>query len=190
MILGSKSSAIMSTPHTRHVNTRIEQVYGQIRGAIQSSDKTIEHYRSMQAIPVKSQSAVDRYLVAVFGPDEQKRQETAAEKNGGRSKLSASIEQLQAHGRGSDLPGSGDTAWGLYNAVTEYLTHVSGRAKDQRKRAETRLESNLFGAQARFASLASSNSALEALTIGTTPSTSAAVIDCVERDSVFEVLGV
>ena len=190
MILGSKSSAIVSTPHTRHVNTRIEQVYGQIRRAIASSDKTIERYREMQAIPVKSRTAVDRYLVAVFGAEEQKRQETAKLKNGGRSKLAESIEQLQTSGRGSDLAGSRGTAWGLYNAVTEYLTHCSGRSKDPRRRAETRLESNLFGTQARFASLASSNEALETLTIGTAPPASARVIECVERDSVFQVLGV
>lgn len=39
---------------------------------------------------------------------------------------------FEGKGKGSDLAGSRGTAWGAYNAVTEYLTHHRGRSADSR----------------------------------------------------------
>lgn len=40
-----------------------------------------------------------------------------------------------------DLPGSAGTAYGFFNAITQFETHDSGRSKDDTERARTRLES-------------------------------------------------
>lgn len=42
------------------------------------------------------------------------------------------IEILERGGRGLDMPGVRGTAWGAYNAVTEYLTWERGRSNDNR----------------------------------------------------------
>lgn len=39
---------------------------------------------------------------------------------------------FEGNGMGSKLPGSRGTAWGAYNAVTEYLTHHRGRSDENR----------------------------------------------------------
>lgn len=45
------------------------------------------------------------------------------------------IEILERGGRGLDLPGVKGTAWGAYNAVTDYLSHERGRSSDNRMHA-------------------------------------------------------
>lgn len=42
------------------------------------------------------------------------------------------VEILERGGRGLDMPGVRGTAWGAYNAVTEYLTWERGRSNDNR----------------------------------------------------------
>lgn len=65
------------------------------------------------------------------------------------------IETIRGHFAGStglgirDLPGCAGTLYGLYNAITQYETHDSGRAKDDTERARTRLESLWGGTSAK-----------------------------------------
>ena len=46
---------------------------------------------------------------------------------------------------GMELPSSLGTAWGAYQAVTEYISHESGRAKDPNDATRQRLESLYWG---------------------------------------------
>jgi hypothetical protein len=46
---------------------------------------------------------------------------------------------------GSDLIASSGTAWGAYQAITEYISHEAGRAKDPLDAARQRLESVYWG---------------------------------------------
>lgn len=55
-----------------------------------------------------------------------------ADDNGNRRVQDNVIELLESGGRGLDLPGVKGTAWGAYNAVTEYLTWERGRSDDNR----------------------------------------------------------
>jgi phage/plasmid-like protein (TIGR03299 family) len=48
-----------------------------------------------------------------------------------------------------DLPGCAGTLYGLYNAITQFETHDSGRAKDETERARARLESLWGGTSAK-----------------------------------------
>lgn len=63
------------------------------------------------------------------------------------------IDTIRSHyagstGMGFDLPGVRGTLYGLYNAITQFETHDSGRAKDETERARARLESLWGGASA------------------------------------------
>lgn len=48
-----------------------------------------------------------------------------------------------------DIPGVAGTAYGLFNAITQFETHDSGRAKDETERARARLESLWGGTSAK-----------------------------------------
>lgn len=65
------------------------------------------------------------------------------------------VDVIRGHFAGStglgirDLPGCAGTLYGLYNAITQFETHDSGRAKDETERARTRLESLWGGTSAK-----------------------------------------
>ena len=46
---------------------------------------------------------------------------------------------------GSNLRASSGTAWGAYQAVTEFMSHESGKSKDPTEAARKRLESMYWG---------------------------------------------
>jgi phage/plasmid-like protein (TIGR03299 family) len=48
-----------------------------------------------------------------------------------------------------DIPGCAGTVYGLFNAITQFETHDSGRAKDETERARARLESLWGGTSAK-----------------------------------------
>lgn len=62
-----------------------------------------------------------------------------------RRRIYDEIEALFETGRGTDVPGVKGTAWGAYNAVTEYLTHERGR------NADNRLNTTWFGPESQRA---------------------------------------
>jgi len=55
------------------------------------------------------------------------------------------LQKFEGDAIGSDLSASRGTAWGAYQAVTEYISHESGRAKDPINAARKRLESIYWG---------------------------------------------
>ncbi|MFZ9655510.1 MAG: DUF932 domain-containing protein [Limnohabitans sp.] len=65
------------------------------------------------------------------------------------------VDVIRGHFAGStglgirDLPGCAGTLYGLYNAITQFETHDSGRAKDDTERARARLESLWGGTSAK-----------------------------------------
>jgi len=65
------------------------------------------------------------------------------------------VETIRGHFAGDtglgirDLPGCAGTLYGLYNAITQFETHDTGRAKDETERARARLESLWGGTSAK-----------------------------------------
>jgi len=55
------------------------------------------------------------------------------------------LRKFEGNAIGSDLIASRGTAWGAYQAVTEYISHESGRTKDPTNAARKRLESIYWG---------------------------------------------
>jgi phage/plasmid-like protein (TIGR03299 family) len=58
---------------------------------------------------------------------------------------SSVLRKFEGEAIGSDLRGSHGTAWSAYQAVTEYMSHESGRAKDPIEASRQRLESLYWG---------------------------------------------
>ena len=55
------------------------------------------------------------------------------------------LRKFEGEAIGSDLSVTNRTAWGAYQAVTEYISHESGRAKDPIDATRQRLESIYWG---------------------------------------------
>ena len=102
------------------------------------------------------------YTESVFA--EQLR-ETVNDKRGDRSTARArQVEDLPAwechahkfNGRaiGSDIPGVKGSYWVAYQALTEFLSHDAGRAKDPTEAARQRLESLYWGKGAQMSTRA------------------------------------
>jgi len=160
--LKADAANMIKTPHTRYVNDRLDSYQAAIDEALVQSALSVKQIKKMQGITVRKRSQVSTYLAAVFGSAEVKAQEKAAKKNR-LSPLHESIEQLQVNGRGTKLPGVQGTGRGLYHAISEYLTHVQGRTKDQRKAAELRADRNFNGEGARLLSRAMSDDLIKLL---------------------------
>jgi phage/plasmid-like protein (TIGR03299 family) len=60
------------------------------------------------------------------------------------------LRKFEGDAIGSDLTASRGTAWGAYQAVTEYISHESGRVKDPMDAARKRLESIYWGQSSDF----------------------------------------
>jgi len=66
-----------------------------------------------------NRSDLERYVKVVFAlPDK------------GGKELATNVAYLMEKGRGSEM--AGNTYWGAYNAVTEYLSYFRGKTQDNR----------------------------------------------------------
>ena len=93
-------------------------------------------YRALTKIKITSGKTLAEYVAAVYGVEEQKAQDD----NKVSRRLRSVVENFES-GMGSDLVSAKGTAWGLYNALTEYVSHSGG---DESKR----LDSLAFGGRA------------------------------------------
>lgn len=137
--------------HTRNVHAKISDAGESITRAVRVLREAGERWRHMTTIQVRPTDAMLRaYLIGVFGKPEIDAQRKARaeakprERDTAMSPRMETIATLMERGRGADLATARGTAWGLYNAVTEYLTHIQGRGTgvDADKR---RIQRNAFG---------------------------------------------
>ncbi len=128
---GDTTGSLFKLSHRAGVVERMTEV----AAAIERMDARLnEHgaaYRAMAAADVTDSDAfVVEYLAAVYGqhPDDVR-----------KGRRLQTIQELFEAGTGQDLPGAHGTVWGLWNALTEYVTHKAGRT------AETRAHASVFG---------------------------------------------
>lgn len=118
---------LMRLFHSKEVEQNLDKVQRIVNAANASFEATEKQYQELARHDV-SQKELKKFVKIVFEPhnaDEQRRQLALA-------KAEETITRLFETGAGSDLDGAKGTYWGLYNAVTEYLTHEKGRAEDSR----------------------------------------------------------
>lgn len=135
--------------HTRNVHAKLADAGESITRAVRVLREAGERWRHMTTIQVRPTDAMLRaYMIGVFGKPEidAQRKAKAEAKRGeiGESPRMSTVRMLLEHGQGAELVTARGTAWGLYNAVTEYLTHLQGRGDgvDADKR---RINRNAFG---------------------------------------------
>ena len=137
---------LFSLRHTRTINDRREWVTGLVETIRRESEVAVDTFRILAARSMTS-AEIEGYLRAVF-PDPTETEAVRAKAHAERTR--AAILGLVEGGRGAEIPGVRGTAWGTYNAVTEWADHHRNAGQP----AERRLESNLYGAGAEFKSTA------------------------------------
>lgn len=129
----------MSVRHTGNVASKVENAVASIDGIRRAAAAQAATYRTLTAIGPRDADTVLDYIAAVYRKD-------AETLRTGRT-APAIADLFDGAGVGSDLASARGTYWGLYNAVTEYLTHHSGGHTNERK--ASRADASVFGSGAR-----------------------------------------
>ena len=129
---GDASSKLFRIRHTSKANDALQVVretMDVIRGEFNA---TMEQYRELSRHGVSRQD-IEKYVQRVFRPKvieggavvESESDETT-------ERLTGKIIRLFEEGAGNTMPGVSGTAWGMFNAVTDYLSHERGHNADNR----------------------------------------------------------
>lgn len=135
----ASASSIIRIRHSRSVKDNLDDIQQVVNAMDAQFEATAEQYKhlSRSGINVKD---LERYVNIVFklNPLGDERAISRAKK------MQDTITNLFENGAGAHLKSAKGTAWGAYNAVTEYLTHFSGSQNESTGRS-SRLFNNWFG---------------------------------------------
>lgn len=109
--------------HTTNVQDRLKEAERVFAGTLKYFGKTVATFDRMKGVKVTEEKLV-KIVEKVFtgsldNDDLTDRQENRL------AKITEKILSLSVTGAGTDLPGVKGTAWGAYNAITEYLDHFT-----------------------------------------------------------------
>jgi len=138
--------------HTRNANALISRLPELIDLQRQQFNGGVAELRAMAATPCTT-TQFRRYVETLFA--DQLRGSINGRRGDATTSRPRRLEDLPAweslaakfegEAIGSDIPGVQGSMWGAYQAVTEYLSHDAGRAKDPIEAARQRLEGLWFG---------------------------------------------
>lgn len=114
----SKASRLLKVRHNRRVVARLEEVRGIMTLAHEEFVAAVKHYQRLSKKGIKFDQ-LREYVIRVFGIKEPK-----------RSEVLPKVIRLFGCGRGAQV--AGDTYWGAYNAVNEYLNYFRCQTQDNR----------------------------------------------------------
>jgi phage/plasmid-like protein (TIGR03299 family) len=141
--------------HTKNANALIQRLPELVDVRRRMFLGGIEELRQMAATPC-THTQFRQYITAVFA-DQLRGTINAVRGDHGTARCKvledlpgwpALTGKFQGEAIGSDLRASTGTAWSAYQAVTEYLSHESGRAKQADQAARQRFESLYWGTSA------------------------------------------
>jgi phage/plasmid-like protein (TIGR03299 family) len=112
----SEASKLLRVRHTSRLLKNLDDIREIMDIAHEEFYATIEQYRTLMKRAI-NQNDFLKYVKLVFNLSEK-----------GGKELIPNIAYLVDHGRGSEL--AGQTYWGAYNAVTEYLNYFRGKTQD------------------------------------------------------------
>lgn len=139
----AKDSKLLRVMHSKQVKIRLDAIQQIVNAADAKFEATAEQYRKLVRTDV-DQKALAAYVEVVFGYSAVEEERRAIAKK----RTIEDITRLFETGRGSELSTAKGTYWGLYNAVTEYLSYDYGKTQD------SRLNSLWFGESARVSNRA------------------------------------
>lgn len=135
------SGRVFSFKHTTFVNDRLSLAMRMLSGSIAEIDQFDSLMRRFTKIRVTDDQAMQWFDDLIGQPKAgSKRSETRFDN------VRAEFVRLLNEGRGAQLSGVRGTAWGVLNALTEYVNHGrSTKVKPGRTESEVRFEAVNFG---------------------------------------------
>ncbi len=132
----------ISIRHTGEISAKVSEAQRVLGLTVKYYDDLSQVYNLLARKQVTTVEVTE--LVKQLVPDSKDGKSSTRTKN-----IRHHIEHLFQYGKGNTLPGIRGTAWALLNGVTEYTTHGrSAHGKSQVEKAESRLDSVLFGSGA------------------------------------------
>lgn len=129
--------------HTTNVDDKIAEARKTLADSLvffKKLDITFDRMKDVKFTEEKLVTLVETVFGAPGDEDASERQENRLEK------ITEKVLDLSINGAGASLPGVGGTAWGAYNAVTEYLDHFTKIKGGKGQSAEEKLiASTWFG---------------------------------------------
>lgn len=139
MATNSKASKLLKVKHTRGQKPALEAIRDAMNLARAEFTATAEQYRKMVRCPINRQSLVDYVRLVFEQPTREQIEESR--KTGKELKISTrmsniidTVLDLSINADGAAM--AGNTVWGAYNAVTNYITHKRGRSQESRLAAQ------------------------------------------------------
>lgn len=124
----------VSIVHRGDVDKQLEAYRDALRQLAKSWDQSMRAFNALASARVQAMATratlteiVREYVAAVFGRDEIRRQL----ENDGETPRVRAVRDAYYRGRGNSLATARSTGWGLYQALTDHLTH--GRAVNDRR---------------------------------------------------------
>jgi phage/plasmid-like protein (TIGR03299 family) len=138
--------------HTKNADSLIQRLPDLVDVRRRQFIGGLDELRHMAATPC-SMAQFRQYISNIFADQLQGTvNDVRGDKSTERPKVledlaawSSVLLKFEGEAIGSDLSASSGTAWGAYQAVTEYISHDSGRAKNPLNAARKRLESIYWG---------------------------------------------
>lgn len=136
----SQASKLIRIKHSSRVKENVDNVKMIMDVANQEFVANVEQMRRLVNKDI-NQKDVEKYVKLTFF---QHKDLSSDKVQGNYRKMLTTFERLIWTGAGHDIKNVKGTAWGLYNAATEYITHELGRTP------ESRLNSLWFGSNAKL----------------------------------------
>jgi phage/plasmid-like protein (TIGR03299 family) len=141
--LGGNASYQYTVRHKGDLNAQLVEA----RQALGVADRYFsiagQAYKALALKTINSMQ-LDSYLVKFLPIGELSQLDTASDERERIMKSRDAIRQLFEGGRGSEIPGVRGTAWGAYNATTEWIDRVRSTKKDGTPRVGS-AEANVLG---------------------------------------------
>lgn len=146
-----KAENSVSIRHMGDLDQKVKEAQKVLGLASQANENFIQQADVMTQIKVTSKKVAEDYFKNIFFSNKDESDEMSTR---GSNMVEELLDLFNGKGLGSDLETSKGTAWGLYNAVTQYLDYEASSARTNPLKS---LQSNLTGRGATFKQMAFTN---------------------------------
>lgn len=108
--------------HTTNVESKIEEARRTLVGSLKYFHEVEDLYEKMKGVKV-TETQLLTLVEKVFASDLVAADDRSNRQNTRLENIQEKVIELSKTGNGTHLPGVKGTAWGAYNAITEYLDH-------------------------------------------------------------------
>lgn len=149
------ADAAVRIRHTATVTSRTGEAVDLLHKLYKSSVQTEEICKTLASSKISPKVASD-FIESLFSKSGGEEIEGAREEMSSKTEnIVEEVLRYAQYGKGSQIPGVRGTKWGVYNAITEYVSHSQGLPKDKRKsitrgKAEAHLQSVWLGTGQKF----------------------------------------